>query len=154
MAERDDPEMDVGKGGEGEAAEVDAAGSFQSFIGRLADGACELYAAYPPYTYCLQGDGACDGGVAAELRAVPGCRVGSDDKCVVIFVPGIEARCAPRSALADSGYAEQMVAAQKRPHPLMQFYSFHRNVSSSNPASANTLSVTVMTSCSIVCGRL
>ena len=91
MVERDDPEMDVGKGSEGEAAEVDAAGSFQSLIGWLADGACELYAAYPADPFCLQGDGACDGGVAAELRAVPGCGVGGDDKCVVLLVPGVEA---------------------------------------------------------------
>lgn len=86
-----DPQVQVGEDGIGEPPQVDSTGTGQRVTLRFADGAGELCPADAAYTLCLQGDGACHTGIAAELRAVPGDRVSGDNKCVILFVPGIEA---------------------------------------------------------------
>ena len=93
-------------------------------------------------------------GLAKEFRTVPRGRVGGDDKGVVLLIPGIETGCAPGPALADGGDAQQVMTPEQRLHSFVKFYSFHLNVSMVNPARVSTLSVTVITRSSIVCGRL
>lgn len=72
---------------EGEAAEVDLSGASQFLAVRLGDGAGELCTPDSADTLCLQGYGTRNGRVAAELRAVPGGRVGGDDQGVVLLIP-------------------------------------------------------------------
>jgi len=154
MVEVDDPQVQIHEGGVGEAPEVDAAGALKVVAFRFADGAGELRPADTTYALCLEGDGAGNLRIAAELRSVPCFGVGGNDQVIVFLIPGIEARCAPRPALADGGDAQHMVTPEQRLYSFVGFCSFHRNVSMVKPASVSTLSITVMTRSSIVCGRL
>jgi hypothetical protein len=85
------PEMNIGKGGVGETVEVYFSGIHQLFTLWLFYSPCELYASYPADTPCLQGDGTRNCGIGKKFSAVPGRRIGGDDKCVILLVPGIEA---------------------------------------------------------------
>ena len=124
IVEGDGPEVQVGQGGVRETPEVDTAGSTQFLPGRLADCACELGAPNATDTLCLQGDGASHLRLAAKLRTVPCGRVGGDDQRVIILIPCKEARCAPRTPLADGGDAQQVMAPQQRPYSFVKFLLF------------------------------
>jgi len=109
----DDPQVQVGKEGIGKTSEIDMACTGECFTFRLSDCAGELCATDTADTFCLEGYGAGYGVVFAELRPVPGSRVGGDDQRIVLLVPGIEARGAPRSVVADGGYAQQVMPPQE-----------------------------------------
>ena len=124
MTEADDPEMDICKGCEGESLQVHGSGPAEVITSWLADGAGELGTADPADTFRFEGDGAGNLRIAAELGAVPCDGVGGDDKGVVLLIPGIKARCAPRPLFADRGDAQQVMPAEKRPYSFMKFHSF------------------------------
>ena len=125
IIEGDGPEVKVNQGGIREATEVGLPGASQFLPGRIADGAGELGAANTAHTHCLKGDGACHLGVAAKLRTVPCGRVGGDNKRILLLIPGKEARCAPRTLLADGGDAQQVMAPQQRPYSFVKFLLCH-----------------------------
>lgn len=154
MTEADDPEMDICKGCEGEPLQVHGSGPAEVITGWLADGAGKLGTADPADTFRFEGDGAGNLHITAKFRAVPCDGVGGDDQRVVLLIPGIETRCAPRSLFADRSDAQEVVPAEERSDSFMKFYSFHLYVSTLNPASVRTLSITVITRSSIVCDRL
>lgn len=154
MTEADDPEMNICKGCEGEPLQVHGSGAAEVITGWLADGAGELGAADTADTFRFEGDGAGNLRIAAKFRAVPCDGVGGDDQNVVLLIPGIEARSTPCALFADRGYTQEVMPAEEGPDSFMKFYSFHLYVSTLNPASVRTLSITVITRSSIVCGRL
>ena len=137
-----------------ESPEIYFFGTNEIITGRFIDYTRELYAAYSANTPCFKGDGAGNGWIGKEFGAVAGSSIGCYDKGIVLFIPGIKAGCTPRAAITHCGYAENVMPPQQRLYTLVQFYSFHRNVSIVNPASVRTLSVTVATSSSIVFGLL
>ena len=113
------PQMYLCQRSEGEAEEVDFSGAGQFFSGRFADGAGELGAPNATDTFCLQGDGAGHLRINAKLRTVPGGRVSGDDQRIILLIPGKEARCAPRSPLADGGDAQQVMAPEQRSYSFV-----------------------------------
>ena len=119
------PQVDFSQGSVRESLQVNGSGAAEFITGGLADGAGELGATDTADTFRLEGDGASNLRVGPEFRAMPGDRVGGDDKGVVLLIPGIEARCAPWSLFADGGDCQQVVPAEKRPDSFIKFYSFH-----------------------------
>ncbi len=91
MSETDDPEVDFSQGGVWEALQVYGFGAAEAIAGGFADGAGELDAAYAADAFRFQGDGACNLRIGPEFSTVPRGRVGGDDQCVVLLIPGIEA---------------------------------------------------------------
>ena len=146
--------MNICKACEGESLQVYGSGAAEVITGGLADGAGKLGAADTADTFRFEGDGAGNLRVAAKFRAVPCDGVGGDDQRVVLLIPGIKARSAPCSLFTYCGDAQQVMPAEEGPDSFMKFYSFHLYVSTLNPASVRTLSITVITRSSIVCGRL
>ncbi len=125
MVEVDDPQMQIHEGGIGEAYEVDAAGALQVVAFRFADGAGELRPTDATYAFCLKGDGTGNGRVASELLSVPSVGIGGDDQGIVLLIPGIEARCAPRSAIADGGDAQHVMTPEQRLYSFVEFCFCH-----------------------------
>ena len=113
MVKAYDPQVDFRQGGVREPFQVDVFRTAKVFAGGFADGTGELGAADAADSFRLQGDSAGNMLIASKLRTVPCDRVGGDDKCVVLLVPGIEARCTPGSPIADGGYAQQVVTPEK-----------------------------------------
>lgn len=149
-----DPQVDFSQGGEGEALQVDGSGAAEVILGGLADRAGELDAADTTDPFRFQGYGAGNLRVTAEFCTVPCDRVSGNDQGVVLLIPGIKARCTPWPLFADGGYAEQVMTTENRSYPFVKCYSFHLYMSILNPASASTLSITVITRSFIVSGRL
>jgi len=154
MIRNNHPKMKISKSSIRESAQVDFSGMCQLFPLRFFYHTCKLYSPDSSDAPGLEGDSTCNCRAGKKFRTMAGCRISGDDKNVVFLVPGIEARCAPWSALTYGGNAQKMMPAQKGLYALMQFYSFHLNVSMVNPASVSTLSTTVITSCSMVWGLL
>ena len=124
-----DPQVDFCQGGVRESSEVDAFRMAKVISGGLGDGACELGAADAADAHRLEGDCAGNLLVGAELRAMSCGRVCGYYERIVLLIPGIEARCAPRSLIADGGDAQQVVPAEKRSDSFVQYFLFHAKMS-------------------------
>lgn len=120
--------MDIRKGGVGESFQVYGSCAAEVISGGLTDDAGKLCATYAADAFRLQGDSAGNMLIASKLRTVPCDRVGGDDKCVVLLVPGIEARCTPGSPIADGGYAQQVVPAEEGFYSFVKCWLFQLNV--------------------------
>lgn len=112
MVEFYDPQVNFSQGGEGETLQVYGFCAAQVFARWLADSPGELGSADTADPFRLQGDGAGDLRVTAKFCTMPCDRVGGYDQSVVLLIPGIEARCAPRSLPADGGYAQQVMTPE------------------------------------------
>lgn len=128
MVEFYDPQVNFSQGGEGETLQVNGFGTAQVISGRLADGACELGAADTADPFCLKGYGTGNLRVTAKFCTMPCDRVGGYDQRVAILVPGIEARCAPRSLPADGGDGQQVMTPEKRFNSFMKCWLFQMNM--------------------------
>lgn len=128
MVKAYDPQVDFRQGGVGEPFQVDVFRTAKVFAGGFADGTGELGASDAADPFRLQGDSAGNMLIASKLRTVPCDRVGGDDKCVVLLVPGIEARCTPGSPIADGGYAQQVVPAEEGFYSFVKCWLFQLNV--------------------------
>ena len=146
--------MDFCQGGVWEPSDVDVSRMAKVIPGGFGDRAGELGAANTADAHRLEGD--CPGyiRIAEEFRTVTGGCVGCNNQRIILFIPGIETRCAPRPLFTYSGDAQQVVSAEERSDTFVKGYSFHLYVSIGNPASVSTRSTTVITSSSIVCGLL
>lgn len=128
MIESYDPQVNFREGGEGESLQVDGPGAAEVITGGLADEAGELGAPDTADTFRLEGDGARNLRVGPEFRSVPGDRIGGDDEGVVFLIPGIKARCAPRSLFAYRGNAQEMMPAEKGSYSFMKYSLFQGGI--------------------------